>query len=311
MDTADSEPALLETQALTPMALILMDGKGGPRAVELGPRVQTTIGREAGCELVIQDQRVSRKHAIVELVEGQHLLRDLGSSNGTFLNGLRLSAGHAFALREGDVVEIGNDRLVYARTVEAALSPVATEGEACSYPLADLVRDGYQQLDAAERTELQVSIQRVFDGVPRPVALERSLAIVAERLSVRTAVLFIADARKSLRPIVVRPRIESAGEALKELAARAWSTREGRLHVWGCASEVSAFGETGVYGETSAAATPFQAGLSTGAIAIERVGGRRLDRSDLALLAAFAERISQTLALRAADADDTRVGFGG
>ena len=46
-----------------------------------------TLGRSPECELVFADDTVSRRHALLELHEGRWFLKDLGSSNGTLVNG--------------------------------------------------------------------------------------------------------------------------------------------------------------------------------------------------------------------------------
>ena len=73
-----------------------------PVAGELG------IGREAGFSPVSERldafQTVSRRHAVVAAGHGQWTVRDLGSTNGTFVNGGRLAAGETRALHDGDRV---------------------------------------------------------------------------------------------------------------------------------------------------------------------------------------------------------------
>ncbi|MFZ8315895.1 FHA domain-containing protein, partial [Staphylococcus aureus] len=84
----------------------------------------------ADCDLVIADKSVSRAHAAITKIEDQHVLQDLGSSNGTFLNGLRLVTAHTFALRGGDVIEIGPARLTYGTRPPAgdgAADPAETD----------------------------------------------------------------------------------------------------------------------------------------------------------------------------------------
>jgi len=68
------------------------------------------IGRGSDAQLVLSDPEVSRRHARLETQNGTVFVRDLGSSNGTFLNGRRLSS--AIELREGDEVDVGTTRLV-------------------------------------------------------------------------------------------------------------------------------------------------------------------------------------------------------
>ena len=70
---------------------------------------QITIGRE-GSEIVLENPQVSRQHAVIDRVGGQHVLRDVGSANGTFVNGQRITQ---HTLAPGDVIQIGAFKLVY------------------------------------------------------------------------------------------------------------------------------------------------------------------------------------------------------
>jgi len=49
------------------------------------------LGRVAGSDVVISDPEVSRRHASITWERGQPVIRDLGSTNGTFVNGVRLT----------------------------------------------------------------------------------------------------------------------------------------------------------------------------------------------------------------------------
>lgn len=66
---------------------------------------QLTIGRDATNGVAINDAEVSRKHARLVFQGGKYVLEDLGSTNGTFVNGQRL-AGQV-VLKPGDVVSLG------------------------------------------------------------------------------------------------------------------------------------------------------------------------------------------------------------
>ena len=68
------------------------------------------IGRGGSCHLVIEDGRVSRRHAIIDVYEDDVTITDLGSVNGTGLNGERLSEG-SHKLSHGDVITIGKELL--------------------------------------------------------------------------------------------------------------------------------------------------------------------------------------------------------
>jgi hypothetical protein len=66
---------------------------------------QIRVGREAGTnDLAIPDSSVSRKHALVIVTQDTMLVRDLGSKNGTFIDGQPISQGIA---RHGQVVSFG------------------------------------------------------------------------------------------------------------------------------------------------------------------------------------------------------------
>jgi hypothetical protein len=67
------------------------------------------IGRASECELVLRDSRASRRHARLTARDGVLVLTDLGSTNGTRVNGRRVTE---VALGAGDRIEIGETRLV-------------------------------------------------------------------------------------------------------------------------------------------------------------------------------------------------------
>lgn len=64
------------------------------------------MGRDDDNELQLYDQRISRKHARIDYVDGVYLLHDLDSSNGVYVNGAPIAG--PTPLRHGDLVEIGN-----------------------------------------------------------------------------------------------------------------------------------------------------------------------------------------------------------
>ena len=66
------------------------------------------IGRSSSCDVVLDDRRVSRQHARIESVGSQAQLVDLGSGNGTFLNGRKVTSEN---LLTGDVIQIGRTHL--------------------------------------------------------------------------------------------------------------------------------------------------------------------------------------------------------
>ncbi|MBI2757403.1 MAG: FHA domain-containing protein [Chloroflexi bacterium] len=66
---------------------------------------QLVIGRDSSSGVAINDAEVSRKHARLTFQGGKYVLEDLGSTNGTFVNGQRLAS--PVVLKSGDVVSFG------------------------------------------------------------------------------------------------------------------------------------------------------------------------------------------------------------
>jgi len=89
--------------------LVLNPGSSLKREVEL-PRSILLIGRDPGNDLVLPDAMVSRRHAVIEYRGSRYYLRDCNSSNGSLVNGDRVSER---GLRDGDMVAIGTARLLF------------------------------------------------------------------------------------------------------------------------------------------------------------------------------------------------------
>lgn len=72
---------------------------------------ELVIGRDADCGLMLANPRVSRRHCKTTLLHGVAWLSDLGSTNGTIHNGVRMAL--PVPLRDGDLIEIGGDVLAF------------------------------------------------------------------------------------------------------------------------------------------------------------------------------------------------------
>lgn len=68
------------------------------------------LGRDKAMDVVVRDAEVSRRHARFESHEGFVYVEDLRSSNGTFLNGRRVT--EAIEIRAGDEIDVGTTRIV-------------------------------------------------------------------------------------------------------------------------------------------------------------------------------------------------------
>jgi len=91
------------------------------------------VGRTDDCAITLADPRVSRNHAVLRVEDTRVLLEDMGSANGTLVNGLRLVG--SVELKHGDDVQFDKYKF---RLVVAGLAPAAADGEATVVaPLGD------------------------------------------------------------------------------------------------------------------------------------------------------------------------------
>ncbi|MBV8159514.1 MAG: FHA domain-containing protein, partial [Acidimicrobiia bacterium] len=85
---------------------------GGTDLLTLEPGGRLSIGRADTNDVAVSgDERASRLHALVESLPAGWSVRDLGSTNGTFVNGERIVAERA--LRAGDEIRVGDTTLVF------------------------------------------------------------------------------------------------------------------------------------------------------------------------------------------------------
>ena len=102
---------------IVPEALLLSEADNG-QAVNFRLTALTYIGRSEDNQLRLLDPGVSRRHVLVMATPGGYTIRDLGSQNGTYLNGTRVDES---PLTDGDRITIGEINLVF-RGAPAAVS---------------------------------------------------------------------------------------------------------------------------------------------------------------------------------------------
>lgn len=117
------------------------------------------VGRDADCDLILEDLSVSRKHAEILVAGGRVQVKDLGSRNGTFVEGdrvaeARLSMGQivqfgelAFRLRECDKLE--PTRPAQAQPASAIESPPERQLTTIQLRVLDLVMEGVGEPEIA------------------------------------------------------------------------------------------------------------------------------------------------------------------
>ncbi len=203
----------------------LADGKVGEFPL-VGTK--TTLGRHPANTLRLVDREVSKEHASLEKIGGGFLLKDLGSSNGTFVNGRRVKE---LRLRDGDEIALGNSRLIFhsgepagtisspgvtvlaaAQSMPAFLAQIDQSEETEFRPIDQItdqmaLRQDYEKLRIAHEFHRQVGLERDQKSL-----LDKILRVAFQLLAADNGVLFLSDDQGALVPQAVRHRKQGDGE---------------------------------------------------------------------------------------------------
>jgi len=98
--------------------------------------VPYSIGRTPGNGLIVDEQGVSRRHALIDRVDGQYVIEDLNSLNGVMVNGRHRETA---LLKSGDIVTIGHARLVFVLRGEPQDDQDEDTGEYVSHGMASSI----------------------------------------------------------------------------------------------------------------------------------------------------------------------------
>lgn len=161
--------------------LRLLSGPQSGKKIEVGPDHRFVIGRDDACNLVLNDPEVSRRHAYLIEAAGGIEVGDLGSSNGTRLNGRRIE--QPTQLKPGDTLEIGGTRMqVEAST---AIDPAQPAAAAPPPPPPPPQRSAIRRAVSGEnsviqRIKLERSVRRatILAGLAVLVAVAAVIAAV-------------------------------------------------------------------------------------------------------------------------------------
>ena len=156
--------------------LVTLRGPEMGRHFPLQPE-RTTLGRQTDCHVCLAGKQVSRQHAQILTDGSQHFIEDLGSSNGTFLNGRRLPPRNRVALTDRDTVQIGPYLLALRETPNGSgAEPPLVVREAIS---AVTLHQGLFLHDPAAKLQLVLEIAQ---HLARTLDLETLLEKLLEQL---------------------------------------------------------------------------------------------------------------------------------
>jgi len=90
--------------------LVITAGTGEGQEFKL--RAKATLGRAPANDIILEDPKVSRHHAVIAFTEERYSITDLESANGTFVNEIRVRESH-HPLRAEDVISLGDTELTF------------------------------------------------------------------------------------------------------------------------------------------------------------------------------------------------------
>jgi phosphoserine phosphatase RsbU/P len=155
--------------------LVTLRGPEMGRHYPLQPE-RTTLGRQVDCHVCLAGKQVSRQHALIVSDAGQHFVEDLGSSNGTYLNGRRIQPHIRVALTDRDTVQVGPYLFGLRDTPNGGAEPPLVVREAVS--AVTLHQDLFAQ-DPAAKLQLVLEIAQ---HLARTLDLETLLDRLLEQL---------------------------------------------------------------------------------------------------------------------------------
>lgn len=120
-----------------------------------------SIGRGSDNDVVLGSKQVSRNHAVLSVLDGQLYVKDLDSSNGTFINEQRIAGNESSHLKADDTLGFAS----FSFQVQASAAPVTTE---------ELVADAHENADTAAVLETTASEPVTEEQVVEGNVLEES-----------------------------------------------------------------------------------------------------------------------------------------
>jgi phosphoserine phosphatase RsbU/P len=112
-----------------------------------------SIGRASDCSIPIKDRYLSRRHAEIHANDGHWVLKDLGSANGTYLNGSRVERDQR--LHAGDRIRLGDTEIVFETTEHNTDRFLAVADTAASTTISIPVHDSEIRVDTGDLSKLK------------------------------------------------------------------------------------------------------------------------------------------------------------
>lgn len=97
-----------------------------------------SVGRSAGCTIVLDTDTISRYHFSITLTDDEPLIADMDSANGTFVDGARLTDSEALPLQGGEEIQVGALRMIFHRMDDMPTLPLSELEDTQRYEREDI-----------------------------------------------------------------------------------------------------------------------------------------------------------------------------
>ena len=186
-------------------ALLLLTGPQAGRRHEVQGEI--FIGRSPSCTISLEDAKVSRRHVRLQIEDGQARVTDLGSRNGTLVNGEKLEA--EIVLLPGDRLQVGDSTVLFEPSARASLSDREADGEVHTSPVEELIPAvgavaGLYHAGVAliSATSEAMVLRRAAEELGRSVNAEKAAALLGGSEGLMTAAVVGADSVEVPRSLV-------------------------------------------------------------------------------------------------------------
>jgi serine/threonine protein kinase len=98
------------------------------------------IGRDPGCDLVVNDRACTRQHVRIRYADGRYSVTDLGSTNGTWLDGRSVPGQRSMPLMFGSTIRIGDSSFTFAHRRDTTLPDLSGQWVAGRYQVLEVMR---------------------------------------------------------------------------------------------------------------------------------------------------------------------------
>lgn len=179
-----------------------------------GPAV--SIGRASDCSIPIKDRYLSRKHAEIIAHGNSWVLKDLGSANGTYLNGSRVERDEL--LKTGDRIRLGDTEIVFETSERSTDRFIAVQDHSGASPTISIpvndISDAPESQDVARLHTLTLLARELIEDRPMDDLFGFIVDRVMEHLHPsRAAIALLGHDGRSFTKVEVRRQDESdAGE---------------------------------------------------------------------------------------------------